>query len=288
MQNSSMFLKKDDIDTIAIGSFDGAHIAHQQLISQLGNSGALVVIDKDEANLTPGTKRSEYSKRPCMYYHFLKIRYLSGEEFINLLQKDFPNLKRIVVGYDFHFGTKRANNIEDLKRFFKKEVLVIEEVKYDGISVHSSYIRELLREGKIKTANKFLGREYSLMGGIIKGQGIGAKELFATINIFVRNYLVPKDGVYATRVRVANEFYDSVTFIGNRLSTDRNFAIETHILNFNEQIKWRDLEIFFVERLRDNQAFDDLELLKAQIKIDIQRANKLLETCKIEHPIISH
>ena len=59
MQNSSMFLKKDDIDTIAIGSFDGAHIAHQQLISQLGNSGALVVIDKDEANLTPGTKRSE-------------------------------------------------------------------------------------------------------------------------------------------------------------------------------------------------------------------------------------
>ena len=96
MSNSSMHLKKDSITAIAIGGFDGVHLGHQQLIARLGEHGALLVIDKDEANLTPGTKRSEYAAYPCMFYHFLKVKDLSGEAFVALLKKEFPKLEKIV------------------------------------------------------------------------------------------------------------------------------------------------------------------------------------------------
>jgi riboflavin kinase/FMN adenylyltransferase len=136
MKKPSTILVKDKVDTIAIGSFDGIHLGHMQLINKLGDNGALFVIDKDHANLTPGLKRSEYSKHPCMFYHFLKVKNLSGAEFIELLKKEFVNLKKIVVGYDFLFGKKRSCDTNDLKALYDGEVEIVDEFLYDGISVH--------------------------------------------------------------------------------------------------------------------------------------------------------
>ncbi len=281
MLRRSTILKKESVDTLAIGSFDGIHVGHRQLLNQLGENGALFVIDKDQANLTPGIKRSEYAGYPCMFFHFLKVKNLSGTEFVALLKHEFKNLKKIVVGYDFCFGQHRSCTAKDLKTFFDGEVVIVDEFCYHGISVHSSLIRTYLQEGKLEEANRFLGREYAISGDVITGQGIGKKELVPTLNMKVLEYLIPHEGVYATRTRIAQTIYDSVSFIGVRTSTDSQFSVETHILDQNLAEIHGTIELFFVEFLRDNQKFNTLTDLKLQIQKDIKDARKQLGTCKI-------
>ena len=108
MPNFSTLLTKDNITAVAIGHFDGVHRGHKELLKRLGEYGGLVVIDKNKANITPGLKRAEYSRYPCFLYDFNEIKGLSGEEFIALLKRDFKNLQKIVVGFDFRFGRGRA------------------------------------------------------------------------------------------------------------------------------------------------------------------------------------
>lgn len=276
MLKHSTILKKDSVETIAIGSFDGIHLGHRQLIDKLGQHGALFVIDKDQANLTPGIKRSEVAGYPCMFYHFLKVKNLSGAEFVTLLKKEFIHLKKIVVGYDFHFGHRRSCNISDLKALFDGVVEVVDEFTFEGVSIHSSTIRDFLKEGKIIEANRFLGREYAISGDIIKGQGLGKIELVPTLNLRVLEYLIPKEGVYASRTRIGKITYDSISFIGKRVSTDGEFSVETHILGEEIEVVSGSVELFFVSYLRENKKFESLSALKAQISEDIVLAREKL------------
>ena len=281
MLRRSTILKKEHVDTLAIGSFDGIHVGHRQLLNHLGENGALFVIDKDQANLTPGIKRSEYAGYPCMFFHFLKVKHLSGAEFVALLKKEFIHLKKIVVGYDFCFGAHRSCNAYDLKNLFDGEVVIVEEYSYQGISIHSSAIRSYLQEGHLDEANRFLGREYAISGDVITGQGIGKKELVPTLNLKVLEYLIPHEGVYATRTRIAQNIYDSVSFIGIRATTDGHFSVETHLLDQKLAEVHGTVELFFVEFLRDNRKFNTLAELKVQIEQDIQEAKKQLGTCRV-------
>jgi len=281
MLRRSTILKKESVDTLAIGSFDGIHVGHRQLINHLGSHGALFVIDKDQANLTPGIKRSEYAGYPCMFFHFLKVKDLSGAEFVELLKKEFPHLKKIVVGYDFCFGKHRSCTAKDLKTFFDGDVVIVEEFSYQGNSVHSSLIRTYLQEGHLEEANRFLGREYAITGDVVTGQGLGKKELVPTLNLKVLEYLIPHQGVYATRTRIAQTIYDSVSFIGVRESTDGAFSIETHILDATLPEIHGAVELFFVAFLRDNQKFNSLSELKSHIEHDCEEARNYLGTCRV-------
>ena len=280
MPNFSTLLIKDNITAVAIGHFDGVHRGHKELLKRLGVYGGLVVIDKNKANITPGLKRAEYSRYPCFLYDFNEIKGLSGDEFIALLKRDFKNLQKIVVGFDFRFGRGRAWDKYDLARIFDGEADIVDEFCFEGMGVHSSAIREYIKQGEIYKANLLLGREYSIEGRVIKGQGIGSRELVPTLNLDIKNYLLPREGVYATRTRIGNKTYGSVTFIGNRVSTDGNFSVETHVLNENIADA-RDVAVCFIKRLRDNLKFSDLASLKAQIKIDINAAMDFVGVCDL-------
>lgn len=280
MPNFSTLLTKDNITAVAIGHFDGVHRGHKQLLKQLGEYGGLVVIDKNKANITPGLKRAEYSRYPCFLYDFNEIKGLSGEDFIALLKRDFKNLQKIVVGFDFRFGRGRAWDKYDLARIFDGEVEIVDEFCFEGMGVHSSAIREYIKQGEIYKANLLLGREYSVEGRVINGQGIGSRELVPTLNLDIKSYLLPREGVYATRTRIGYKTYGSVTFIGNRMSTDGNFSVETHVLNENIADA-RDVAVCFIKRLRDNLKFSDLASLKAQIKIDINAAMEFVGVCDL-------
>ena len=280
MPNFSTLLTKDNITAVAIGHFDGVHRGHKELLKRLGEYGGLVVIDKNKANITPGLKRAEYSRYPCFLYDFNEIKGLSGDEFIALLKQDFKNLQKIVVGFDFRFGRGRAWDKYDLARIFDGEVVVVDEVCFDGMGVHSSAIREYIKQGEIYKANLLLGREYSIEGRVIKGQGIGSRELVPTLNLDVKSYLLPCEGVYATRTRIGYKTYGSVTFIGNRVSTDGNFSVETHVLNENITDA-SNVAVCFIKRLRDNQKFASLEELKRQIYIDIKQAMEFVGVCDL-------
>lgn len=261
----------DKITAIAIGRFDGAHKGHYALFEHLGEHGAIVVIDTKKANLTPPEHLQNIVPYPVYRYDIETLRHLSGEEFIAFLTQEFPALQTIIVGYDFYFGKERGWNSEDIHLLFHGETVIVPAVTIEGEAVHSRKIRAFLLKGNFEKVEKFLGRRYSLCGHVIQGQGIGRNHLVATLNINTGNYLLPPEGIYVTRTLIHQEWYKSVTFLGHRLSTDGNFAVETHIL---EEIPKNcdTLCIEFYKKIRSNSYFETLEALKKQIQSDIDYA----------------
>jgi len=263
----------NSVKSIAIGSFDGIHVAHQALINQ---AQAVVVIERNSGYLTPGCKRTICLDKACYFYHLDKVKSLTPSEFVAKLTEDFPALEQIVIGYDFHFGKDKEGDVKSLIELFDGEVVVVDEVSVDGVAVHSRTIKAYLREGNISMANKLLGKRYRIHGEVIRGQGLGKKELVATINLKVKHYQLPLEGVYATRTLIQDSWVNSVSFLGHRVTTDGSFAIETHILDSDiadiQGMVW----IEFVDFIRPNQKFEDLKQLKKQIELDCQEAKKIL------------
>ena len=276
-KSSSILINKKYITAIAIGGFDGMHLAHQKLFSQLGKHGGILAIESGYSNLTPNTYRQEYSKYPIYNYILDNIKHLTGEEFISLLKEEFPNLEKIVVGFDFCFGKNRKNCIPELKKLFKGEVVVVNEVKFEGTAIHSRIIREYIKNGEIKTVTKLLGREYKIFGKQIKGQGLGSKSFVPTINISVSKFILPNEGVYATTTIINEEEYNSVTFLGHRVTTDGTYAVETHILDKKITNRYSLVQIKFYEKIRENKKFDSFEQLKEQITEDINKTRKFFD-----------
>jgi riboflavin kinase / FMN adenylyltransferase len=273
-KSSSILVNKNTITSIAIGGFDGMHSAHQELFKNLDDNGAILSIESGYANLTPKRYRQEYSIYPIYYYVLENIRHLEGHEFIKLVKEEFPNLKKIVVGFDFCFGKDRKYCIEKLKELFNGEVLVIDEIKIDEIPVHSRIIREYLKDGNIKMANKLLGKEYKIYGQQIKGQGLGSKSFVPTINLKVDEFLLPQEGVYITKTILDSKEYNSISFLGHRVTTDGSYAVETHILDENITNNNYTTQIKFYEKIRNNEKFDNFESLKKQILDDIELVRK--------------
>lgn len=316
---------KDEIYSLAIGRFDGLHLGHGAIFEHLGERSAVLIIENHHANLTPN--RAKFAKIPLFFYEFKEIRALCVEDFIAKLRADFANLKQIVVGADFRFGRDRSGGVDELRASFGGEVCVVDEYKISGVAVHSAKIREFLSAGEIEKANKFLGRNYEICGQIVRGAGLGKRELFATINADINGYFLPKNGVYATFVRIlgknlgvsvftpARKNFDDksgenldkfsqisggnfgwfwgATFIGNRLSVDGKFAIETHVLADESGRKinadfWQNLgdivglnlEIRFVKFIRENIKFSNLSALKAQISRDFDEIKAVLQSEK--------
>jgi len=263
----------NNIKSIAIGSFDGIHIAHQTLIDK---AEALIIIERDGGYLTPGHKRAFFTDKVCCFYHFDVIKSLTPEAFIEKLQTDFPQLETIIVGYDFGFGKDKAGNAQTLEALFSGKVEVVQEVSVEGVSVHSRTIKEYLREGNIAMANKLLGRNYSIDGVVVSGQGLGKKELVPTLNLNVKAYQLPLEGVYATRTKVEGEWLPSVSFLGHRVTTDDSFAVETHILGCDIGEVTGKVEMAFVGFIRANQKFESIEALKEQIHSDIAAAKEIV------------
>jgi len=263
----------NNIKSIAIGSFDGIHVAHQALIDQ---ADALVIIERNGGYLTPGYKRANFTSKVCCFYHFDVIKGLTPEKFIEKLKMDFPKLETIVVGYDFGFGKNKAGNAETLQALFEGKVEVVQEVSIEGVSVHSRIIKEYLREGNIASANTLLGRTYSIEGTVVSGQGLGKKELVPTLNLNVKEYQLPPEGVYATRTKVNDEWLPSVSFLGHRVTTDGSFAVETHVLERDIGGVTGKVEMAFIRFIRVNEKFESLNALKEQIDRDIGVAKEIV------------
>jgi len=265
------------VDAIAIGGFDGMHAGHQQLFKELGQHGAIVVIETGYANLTPGREREHYTHYPVIYYSLEDIRHLEGEAFVDLLKTRFPHLSKIVVGYDFHFGKNRRYSHANLGELFEGEVKVIDEVCIENDSVHSHKIRSKIQIGDLSGANRFLGHNYTIKGTSVKGQGIGKTDLVPTINLECPGYLLPYEGVYASFARLDNEehYHPCVVFVGHRVTTDGSYAVECHVLDENIP-SCEKASISFVKFLRKNQKFESLESLKKAISDDILNARREL------------
>jgi riboflavin kinase/FMN adenylyltransferase len=278
--NICSIIEKSSVKAFALGGFDGLHIAHRAIINRLGEGGAMLAIEHNRVCLTPGCVRERFCSVPVVILPLEQVRELTPREFIALLQSEFVNLKRLVVGYDFRFGKDRAAGGEELKKIFSGETIIVPEITFGGSAVHAARIRSLLLDGNVRGAARLLNRPHLVEGEIVRGQGLGSERLYPTINLSTRLFLAPQDGVYASWTEINEKCYRSVAFVGRRLSADGAFSIETHIIeknaNSDEFANADRAAIFFIDRIRGNRRFDDLEALKEQIKKDIYAATDIL------------
>ena len=265
MLNTLSSRNSNEITSLAIGKFDGMHLAHFKLLEHLDSQGAILSIHTQAPRMLTPHKES-HTNIPIFYVDLARIKNLSGKAFVEFLTRHFRALKRIVVGYDFKFGKDRKFSASDLYTLCAdKEIIIVPECN-------------------IPIANLLLGRIYTIYAHTTTGQNIGSRELYPTINLVCNDYILPQDGVYASVCKFDEIWYESVSFVGNRLSTDREFSIETHILGHSIPTLPPHLTLGFVQKIRENRHFDTLQSLKDQITKDIDTATHILRTINTKTP----
>ena len=295
---------KLDRSWLTIGSFDGVHLGHKQIIlslvegaKQAGVPSVVVTFFPHPQFILRGESRPYYLTLPEKRAQLLaelgvdfvftypfdqRISQLTAKEFISNLFEDF-HFNDLLIGYDFALGKDREGDSSHLQIIGKElgyAVRVVPPHKVSGELVSSSRIRGLIREGDVRFANTLLGREFSINGCVIKGDNRGKTLGFATCNLEVHSEVVDiKPGVYASRGLVEGKLWRAVTNIGFRptfgqdLSTPR---IEAHLLDFSGDLYGQDLELFFVDHLRDEMKFSEVDALIAQIEQDVGQTRRIL------------
>lgn len=184
------------IKSLALGKFDSLHIAHQKLFDLLGENGAILCVQNPQSDfILPPKYRQSFASAPIFWLSLDLVKNKNDIEFVLFLKQILPSLQEVCIGYDFRFGRGRQYFPSDLERHFKS-VKILSEVSKKKLSVHSGLLRELLKNGNIKQANRLLGRPYEIRGQIVRGQALGAQKLVATINLENDNFLCP-EGVFA-------------------------------------------------------------------------------------------
>ncbi len=208
------------------------------------------------------------------------LSLMSPHQFAHDVLKKHLRASEVHEGYNFHFGHKASGDVDTLTTLGREmgfAVCAYPEMKLRGEPVSSSHIRKLLGQGRVSRARHLLGRPFSILSTPGRGRGYGSKYTVPTINLSRYEEMVPVDGVYITRTRVAEECFDAVTNIGNRPTFGADsFAIETHLLNFHplELTPETEVEIFFLNRLRGEIKFPSVDALRTQIGLDVKRASR--------------
>jgi len=290
---------------VSVGNFDGVHRAHRLVLGEIvrrakatGAKSVAVtfephpmrILRPDHAPklLTPTPEKlrllASTGVDAVLLLPFTRdLSLMTPHQFAHEILKKRLHAREVHEGYNFHFGHKASGNIHTLRELGREmgfEVHDYPEMRLRGEPVSSSHIRKLLAEGRVSRARHLLARPFNLLSTAGRGRGYGAKYTVPTINLARYEELVPKDGVYITRTRIGNgDCFDSVTNIGNRPTFGADsFAIETHLLNFHPLALSADseVELHFLDRLRDEIKFPSVEALKEQIGRDVRKAQKYL------------
>jgi riboflavin kinase / FMN adenylyltransferase len=208
------------------------------------------------------------------------------DKFVRTVLVDWLRVAEVWVGADFLFGRDRSGNFTLLRSLgaqhgFRAEK--IDPVRYKDFIVSSTRIRRLISEGRVDEAGALLGHHYSIEGMVVEGAKRGRELGFPTANLETQNDLVPPNGVYATVVTIDGAVHSSVTNIGARPTFGDNLqtTIETHILGVSLDLYGRTLRLAFVQRLRDERKFPDIEALQDQIAADVRRATRLFDRLSV-------
>lgn len=302
------FTKLDNA-IVTTGTFDGVHIGHQAILSKLvefakkeGGESVLItffphprmVLQKDlsiKLLNTVSEKIELLSKTGVdhlLVFPFTKeFSRMSSVDFVRDILVNTIGTKKLVIGYDHQFGRNREGSFKHLQEFgpvygFKVEEISVLDI--DDISVSSTKIRTaLIDDGNVKTANKYLGDFYHLSGVVVSGKRLGTKIGYPTANIRIdEDYkLIPKDGVYAVNIEVDRCKYLGMLNIGNRPTVDgQGRTIEVNIFDFDKEIYNHEIKLCFIERLRGEQKFENIDSLKNQLSIDKKNTIRIFDSLK--------
>ncbi len=296
---------------VTSGTFDGVHVGHQKILARLTElankqKGETVVItfwphprlvlhpeDTSLKLLNTFEEKASLLKAQGIQ-HLIRIPFtkefsqLSSEEFITQVLVETIGTKKLVIGYDHHFGKNREGSFDQLKENGPRYGFDVEEISrqdIDHIGVSSTKIRNALDMGDITTANHFLGNAYSISGRVVIGDKLGRLLGYPTANIEIdTSYkLIPADGIYAVTILHEQAYYKGMLYIGNRPTingTKRN--IEVNIFDFDNEIYGETLTVYFHQLIRNDNKFNDLEGLKNQLTIDKKSTLNVLKDIPFE------
>lgn len=288
-----------------IGCFDGVHLGHRYLISQVrdearkqGLRSMLITFPVHPRQVMQSDYRPQWltclpqkedllktqEADYCLLLPFTReLSLLSARRFMELLHARF-NVQALVIGYDHRFGHNRSEGFEDYCRYGKElgmEVVHASAWVEDGVSVSSSLIRGLLKEGDVARANRYLGYRYYLDGQVVSGYQVGRKLGFPTANLqpSCPDKLIPREGVYAVYAYVDGKRYAGMLNIGRRPTIDNGTerSIEVHLIGFEADIYQHYLRIEFMQYVREERKFEGIEALIAQLQRDKETIVRLLE-----------
>jgi riboflavin kinase / FMN adenylyltransferase len=289
---------------LAIGMFDGVHLGHQQVIRQtiqdarqLHGFAVAVTFDKHPSSVVAPHRAPLLIYSLCQKLDSIsslgvdailllefnqEFSKQSGESFVSWLAEGFQPLSSISVGTNFSFGHKRSGNVDLLKRLgpkFNFSVNDLSAVAVGGRVVSSTRIREHVALGQLKEASECLGRKYSLSSTVVRGDQLGRQLGFPTANLDIARLTTPPSGVYAVKAIFDGRSMRGVANIGTRPTVSDGTPakrLEVHIFDFEGDLYGKDLEVCFLQKLREEQKFPSIDALKAQIRIDVDLARVVL------------
>ncbi len=282
---------------VAVGNFDGVHVGHRRMLERLKSeatrlnlpsvvytfdaydspkkgSKLLTLPDRKHALLREAGIDAVYSVK------FSAIKDMTACDFAEKILYTALGAKSIVCGYDFRFGRDRLGDVALLKRLLCEKGVAVSSIDAERVEnrpVSSTLIRTLIADGDIKQANSLLGSVFSFSAEVVKGRQLGRRIGFPTINqIYPDRLALPRFGVYAVKVTIDGNVFDGVANIGTKptVSDEKTPCCETHILDFSGDCYGKTAEIEFVDFIRDEQRFDSVETLTAQIAKDIETISK--------------
>lgn len=291
---------------VTIGTFDGVHLAHQQIIRYVvdaakQNSGrsVLITFDPHPLEVVPGQNIDvrlltsldekqmilESMNLDCLLVLTFTKSFagITPDQFIKEFVIKRIGVRQLIIGYNHGFGSGRKGDVNLLKKLSagnEFDLHVIEPYSKEGGRLSSTRIRDLLSQGNVGEAARLLGRNYTISGKVIKGKNIGRELGFPTANLEIsnRSKLIPPDGVYAAYVLIDNKKYKGTINIGTCPTVkSASREVEVHIHNFSRDIYGENIILEFYKRIRDESCFDSIESLKKQIGEDIDTSHKILE-----------
>ena len=298
-------IKRDVNTVITLGTFDGLHLGHQQIIKEviqkshnINGRNFLLTFEPHPRKVIPGInnvkllitleEKTEVLETIGLENLFIinftiEFSKQSPDEFVRKYLVDGIGLKEIVIGYDHHFGKERDGNYELLQKLGKQNnfsVTLIPEFSVNGETVSSTKIRNALISGDVVRAGKMLGRYYSFRGKIVRGDGRGRKLGFPTANISVNDAdkLIPAKGIYAAEFIVQNEKHFGLLSLGSRPTFHKDGEIipEFCIFDFDRDIYDEVMKVELIEKIRDEEKFNSVDELIIQMKKDEETGRNIL------------
>lgn len=278
--------------TLTMGNFDGLHLGHQQLIERVlsyrDTKHAILTFDPHPSSvlrkqpfrtLTQKNDKIELFSRFELDYAFIikfdmEFSKLTIDEFIAFLKK--LSVKRMVIGRDARFAYRGEGTIQDLRKHFMVDI--VDDMLYNHTRVSTTYIKDFIATGDLSSARKLLNRHYHIKGKVVHGNKVGHKLGFPTANVDYGNYFLPKTGVYYVRVRLDEKWHHGMANIGNNptLNYSIDKRLEIYILDFNQEIYGKEIEIAFFHYMRQEMKFKDKKELIDQLKKDELAVRKLI------------
>lgn len=292
MKISTSLVQRDTPSSVALGMFDGLHIAHAAVFSAvMSNIGDMTPVALTFDVNPKGSKKlltksaklkifEQFGAEELIELPFNEIKSLSPEDFVNIILAKKLKAKRVCCGFNYTFGKDKSGDAQTLRVLCEKqgiEVIVCEPVLDGETVISSTGIRDFLAQGDVKSAAKYLGRPFGYDYVVVHGQQRGRLMGTPTLNQhFPDDFFVPKFGVYASAVRYKGASYAGVTNIGVRPTVGSDFPLsETWIPDFSGDLYGETVEVFLLEYLRGEKKFSNMDMLRDAIKKDGERARSL-------------